>query len=488
MISFKEENSYSNILKRLSAFGGVQVFNILVSLLRGKFVAMFLGPVGMGISSLYASSLAPLQQICGLGLNLAMVKEISATKEEKPALRNVLTIVTRLILFTSILGVLACGLAAPVWSQITFGNHDHTIAYIWLSIFTGLSIGGAGLLAILQGLGEVKRLSKATLVGGLAGLFFGVPLYYFFGDGGIVPAMIILALSSFLFYLISYRLSTRELRRETEINSDINSSKLVKSLLSMGFILIVGALSGQVISYLINLYIRAFGSIEDVGLFQGANSITNQYTGIIMSSLALDYFPRLSACCKDNAKMREVVNRQTEIVMLVATPLIILLLLTAPLVIRILLTDSFLVITPLMRWMGMGMLIQALAFPLGYIYVAKDDRKAYIWMECVWANICWLACSIGFYHLFGLIGLGVSLVVRGMVDLIINFIVCYRRYGFSYSRDCSPAVIISLLLSIVAFGFSIPEGIISYVGMSALLIISALYSFRQLRGKLRKKE
>lgn len=488
MISFKEENSYSNILKRLSAFGGVQVFNILVSLLRGKFVAMFLGPVGMGISSLYASSLAPLQQICGLGLNLAMVKEISATKEEKAALRKVLTIVTRLILFTSILGVLACGLAAPVWSQITFGNHDHTIAYIWLSIFTGLSIGGAGLLAILQGLGEVKRLSKATLVGGLAGLFFGVPLYYFFGDGGIVPAMIILALSSFLFYLISYRLSTRELRRETEINSDINSSKLVKSLLSMGFILLVGALSGQVISYLINLYIRAFGSIEDVGLFQGANSITNQYTGIIMSSLALDYFPRLSACCKDNAKMREVVNRQTEIVMLVATPLIILLLLTAPLVIRILLTDSFLVITPLMRWMGMGMLIQALAFPLGYIYVAKDDRKAYIWMECVWANICWLACSIGFYHLFGLIGLGVSLVVRGMVDLIINFIVCYRRYGFSYSRDCSPAVIISLLLSIVAFGFSIPEGIISYVGMSALLIISALYSFRQLRGKLRKKE
>ena len=394
MISFKEENSYSNILKRLSAFGGVQVFNILVSLLRGKFVAMFLGPVGMGISSLYASSLAPLQQICGLGLNLAMVKEISATKEEKAALRKVLTIVTRLILFTSILGVLACGLAAPVWSQITFGNHDHTIAYIWLSIFTGLSIGGAGLLAILQGLGEVKRLSKATLVGGLAGLFFGVPLYYFFGDGGIVPAMIILALSSFLFYLISYRLSTRELRRETEINSDINSSKLVKSLLSMGFILLVGALSGQVISYLINLYIRAFGSIEDVGLFQGANSITNQYTGIIMSSLALDYFPRLSACCKDNAKMREVVNRQTEIVMLVATPLIILLLLTAPLVIRILLTDSFLVITPLMRWMGMGMLIQALAFPLGYIYVAKDDRKAYIWMECVWANICWLATKL----------------------------------------------------------------------------------------------
>ena len=488
MASFKEENSYSNILKRLSAFGGVQIFNIFVSLLRGKFVAMFLGPVGMGISSLYATSLAPLQQICGLGLNLAMVKEISANKDDESALRKVLSIATKLILFTSLLGVVACGLAAPLWSSVTFGNHDHTIPYLWLSIFTGLSIGGAGLLAILQGLGEVKRLSKATLVGGLAGLFFGVPLYYFFGDGGIVPAMIILSLSSFLFYFISYRLSTRQLRKENGPSADIDSSKLVKSLLSMGFILLVGALSGQVISYLINLYIREVGSIADVGLFQGANSITNQYTGLIMSSLALDYFPRLSACCKDDVKMKEVVNRQTEIVMLVATPLIILLLLTAPLIIRILLTDSFLVITPLMRWMGMGMLIQALAFPLGYIYVARDDRKAYIWMECVWANICWLACSIGFYHLFGLIGLGVSLVVRGAVDLILNFIICRRRYGFSYSRECITPVLLSLLFSILAFGCSIPEGAISYIGMAVILIISALYSFQKLRGKLRKQE
>ena len=39
-----KENSYRNILKRISTFGGVQLFNILVTLVRGKFVAMFLGP------------------------------------------------------------------------------------------------------------------------------------------------------------------------------------------------------------------------------------------------------------------------------------------------------------------------------------------------------------------------------------------------------------------------------------------------------------
>ena len=49
-----------------------------------------------------------------------------------------------------------------------------------------------------------------------------------------------------------------------------------------------GALSGQV-GFLINLFIRSAGSIDDVGLFQGANSITNQYMGMLFSVLA----PRL---------------------------------------------------------------------------------------------------------------------------------------------------------------------------------------------------
>ena len=46
------ENGYRSILKGTSIFGGVQIFQILINLIRGKFVAMFLGPAGMGAASL----------------------------------------------------------------------------------------------------------------------------------------------------------------------------------------------------------------------------------------------------------------------------------------------------------------------------------------------------------------------------------------------------------------------------------------------------
>ncbi len=60
-------------------------------------------------------------------------------------------------------------------------------------------------MAILQGMHAVKRLSVSSLVGATAGLVFGVPLYWLYGTDGIVPAMIILAFTTFVFYLISVR-------------------------------------------------------------------------------------------------------------------------------------------------------------------------------------------------------------------------------------------------------------------------------------------
>ena len=47
-------NSYSHILKYTSLFGGVQMLNILIGLVRNKLVAVLLGPAGMGLVALFS--------------------------------------------------------------------------------------------------------------------------------------------------------------------------------------------------------------------------------------------------------------------------------------------------------------------------------------------------------------------------------------------------------------------------------------------------
>lgn len=38
------------------------------------------------------------------------------------------------------------------------------------------------------------------------------------------------------------------------------------------------------------LFISNFGSLKDVGLYQAANSITNQYVGVVFAAMGADFF------------------------------------------------------------------------------------------------------------------------------------------------------------------------------------------------------
>ena len=292
MTKSKNENSYRSILKGISAFGGVQVFQILINLIRGKFVAMFLGPAGMGVSALFTTTATTIQQFSSLGLNLAIVKEVAASRDNPGSLSTALGVGRRLIYTTAFLGAIACLVLSRFLSRATFGW------FALLSLMIFFAVAGAGELSLLQGLHAVKRLSLASLVGASAGLLFGIPLYWLFGVSGIVPAMIILSLSTFIFYLHSVRSETKDCPGARFAWNE--HRPLVRKLIALGLLLMSTTLIGSLVNWLIATFIRANGSVDTVGLYQAANSLTNQYVGMVFAAMSLDYFPRLSAAPSDN--------------------------------------------------------------------------------------------------------------------------------------------------------------------------------------------
>ncbi len=478
----KDANSYRNILRGTSLFGGVQVFQVLINLIRGKLVALLLGPAGMGISALFASSATTIQRFASLGLNLAIVKETATKNEDPEALATTISVARRLITATAIVGCLICILFSPFLSRITFGNDSMTLQFILLGLVVGLTVAYNGKLSILQGIQEVKRISVASLVGGITGLVVGVPLYYFFGDDGIVPAMVVLALAMYLFYSFSLTKSIKL----PHIKFIWQSHKpIVKTLIVLGFLLMANDLILSLVQYLINIFIKSHGSTDTVGLYQAANSITNQYAGVVFTAMAMDYFPRLSKVVNDNIEMRSVVNRQSEIVALIITPASALLILTAPIVIRLLLTSEFLTITPLMRWMGLGILIRALTFPMGYIAFAKGNRKLFFWFEGILCNGMTLAYSCLFYYFFGLIGLGYALVADNLSCLILYYIVNRRLYNYRFSREAAMNMGLAILIAALVFCASLIQSAVwSYTIMTLLTLLSILYAVIFLRRKL----
>lgn len=483
----KDENSYRSILKGTSVFGGVQVFQILINMVRGKFVALFLGPDGMGVSALLTSATSTVQQFGSLGLNLAIVKEVAANRDRPETTATVLGVAKKLIYATALLGASVCIILSVPLNAFTFGSSEgNPVWFVFLSLMVFFSIAGSGQMAILQGMHAVKRLSVSSLVGATAGLVFGVPLYWLYGTDGIVPAMIILAFTTFVFYLISVRRELGGDKGNTRLVWSEHGA-LVKKLISLGMVLMAATLIGTITHYGIATFLRAFGSVETVGLYQAANSVTNQYVGMIISAMSLDYFPRLSAVAVDNRKVAEIANRQTEIVAFLTTPLIVLLILSAPAVIRILQSDAFLSVTPLMRWMGFGVLFRLIMFPLGYISYAKDNKRLYFWMEGIAFNLLTLVISLVFFTAFGLVGLGIGILVDSCISLCGYYVVNRHYYGFRYSRQSLKVMAYAAVCGGAALGSSmISSAWLSYTLMSLVLAISVAVAAVRLRTLLRK--
>lgn len=481
----KDENSYRSILKGTSFFGGVQVLQILITLVRGKFVAMFLGPEGMGISSLFTTSSNTLQRFSSLGLNLAIVKEVAAKSDNPDEIPSTLAVARKLITATSLAGALFCIVFAPLLSRITFGDTGMEWQFMLLGIVVGLTVAFNGKLSILQGFHEVKRISLASLVGGVTGLAVGVPLYYFFGTKGIVAAMIALAFAMYIFYSVSLRKTVKTPRAQFSWKAH---KPIVRKLMVLGLLLMTNDLLASLVQYLINIFINSQGSTDAVGLYQAANSITNQYSGMVFAAMAMDFFPRLSKAASDNRLMRDVVNRQSEIVAMIIAPATILLILTSPILTRILLTSEFLPVTPLMRWMGLGILFRALMVPMGYISFAKGNKKLFFWLEGIFCNILTLSLSYLFFKFYGLIGLGYALVADNAICLVVYYIVNHRMYGYSFSRGAFFYMAGALVLGTMAFASSMIESsATSYLLMGGTLALATIWSALSLKRKLHNR-
>lgn len=481
-----KENSYKSILKGTSMFGGVQVFQILINLVRGKFVAVLLGPDGMGIASLFTTSSNTIQKFASLGLNLAIVREMAENSRDKKSASAFIALCLRILAMTALLGALVCIIFASPLSRLTFGNTDMKWQFMLLGIAVAFGIASSGLLSILQGLHEVKQLSKASVVGGITGLVIGVPLYWLYGTRGIVPAMIALSAAMFVFYYASLR---KTAHIETFKGFTHRHTPIIKRMIGLGLILMASDLIGTSMTYALNLFISRLGSDYDLGLYQAANSATAQYSGMVFTAMAMDYFPRLTKAAHDNSLMHGIVNRQTEIVALIIAPAACLLIITAPLVIQVLFTKEFEPVLPLMRWMGLGITLRALLMPMAYITFAKDNKKVFFALEGVFGNVLTLTLSCLGFYLYGLIGLGFALVADNAICLIVYFIVNHRLYGYRFSHDAAKGISLAIIVTVICFLFSLlPDAIYAYSLMTVTCGASIAFVVKNLKKKLKTSD
>lgn len=481
-----QDSSYNQIVKATSLFGGVQVFSILIGIIRSKVIAVLLGTEGVGLIGLFQGTLTIIQTITSFGLSSSAVRYISEANgtNDENRIAIVIQTVRRWMWFTGMLGASITISLAPLLSKWTFGNENYTWSFVWLSVICLLVSISNGQNALLQGMRRLRLMAKSSLLGSTIGLITALPLYYFFGIDGIVPSLIVTAVFSLL---LSYYFSRQIISvdvvqtwRET-YHSGLDMSKL-------GFVIMFNGFMLAFVSYLVNLYISNKGGVSDVGLYRAGWTISTQYTALIFAAMGTDYFPRLSSVNHDNQKLREAVNQQSEIAILILGPMLVFLIGFAPLVVKLLYTSEFSSIVGLIRWSLAGMLFKSASWALSFVIVAKGENRMVIIIETI-SNVIVLGLNILGYTLWGLTGIGISFTLTYLAYFSLIFFVVNRRYNIVFDNPFWRVFLVQSVLLftvfIVTFFASLP---IVYLTTCVVGLISIYYSFVEMNKRIDLKE
>jgi O-antigen/teichoic acid export membrane protein len=480
------KTSYNQIVKSTGLIGGSEIVIIIIKIVKTKLVAILLGPLGVGISGLFDSTLGLVGTITKLGIGFSSIRDIAqaAGTNDIRRISRTLKVLRTWVWFTGILGLTTVVVFSKQLSIWSFGDQRHQISFIILSVVLLVMAISGGQLAILQGLRKISDLAKAKVFGVLMGLFVSIPLYYIYGIDGIIPAII---LNSLLALLISWYFSRKiniipvEMTIKEKFSGGIDMIKL-------GFFVVVSGLVSTGSLYLVRIVIAQKLGEESVGFFQASWSISTMYIASVLGAMATDYYPRLSAIINDKVQMSKLVNEQTEMALLIAGPLIVGMIGFVHLIILVLYSNKFLPAVPMLEWQLAGTFVKVISWPLGFVLLALGKGNKFVISEALYFASYLLLIYVGWDFLFLEVA-GTAFLVAYIIYLAYVLYECRKLIMFSYSRI--NFIILGVTSVLVIFSFMSSRFITSpdsHFVSGVILIVSIVFSYFLLKKIISFKE
>jgi enterobacterial common antigen flippase len=460
--------SYHQILKSSVVVGGASFINILLGVIRTKVLAVLLGPGGVGVLGIYNSVVQTASALAGLGIGRSGVRQIAEASADGDAPRSARAAAATLR-WSLLLGVVgACSvilLRVPIAHFMS--QHATSNEIGWLGIAVAAAVISAGQLAVIQGTRHVRFLAEQTVVGAALGTLVSIPIVYHYGPGGVlwvVIAVALIGLASSWFYMRKVPLSIVALRWQDYWLEG-------RTLIKLGSILMMTGLLSTGTLLLVRTYVMRHVGEAATGYFQAAFAVSVIYLDFILQSMAADFYPRLTAAGRDHHACNRLINEQLEIALLMAAPLVLGMLAFSQVVIHLLYSRSFEPACELLRWQMLGNLLKVTAWPIGFIFLAKNQGMRFFACELLWNSTYFGIIFFGLNR-FGLIITGTAFFTAYAVLLIWTLVWAGRSTGFRPSRNNQVLLLTfasgCALIFLLSRGGSSPR----YYALSGLIVLA----------------
>lgn len=459
-----EHKSYSRILKSSSLIGGAQGINMLIGMVRIKIVALLIGPVGIGLVETYRSIVQLVSAVSGLGLQSSAVRDIAVAvgNGDRQQIGRIVLTLRRMYWLTGGVGFLCVALLSKKLSLITFSNTDHIVEIAAVGVTVLFANVQGGQMALLQGMRRIDYLARLNVTGVFAGSIISVGLYLWLGMRGIVPAIISLGLIQLI---VSWWFARKVVVPKVEM-SWRESFREAGGMVRLGLAFMWSGALTMGVAYATRAVIAREIDLIAVGIFSAAYSLSGLIVNFVLGAMGADYYPGLAAVNTDHGRMRNLVNQQTEIGLLLALPGLLATMAFAPWAIRIFYTADFWQASDLLQWFALGCLGRVISWPLGFIVLAKEASALFAVTQTLFNLIHMLLIVLGLTFL-GIEGVAVAFALLYSITTVVNLVISKYMIDFSWSRGVWSLLGIMFPVIAVVFiaGKFLPEITASIIGL-----------------------
>jgi PST family polysaccharide transporter len=472
------QKSYQQILKSSALIGGSTAFNMVFSIVRTKAMALLLGPTGVGLLGIYTSIADLVRNLAGLGINSSGVRQIAEAVGSGDTERIACTVTTlrRVALYSGSVGALLLVLLCKPVSWLTFRDYEHAGAIALLALVAFFLDISEAQKALVQGVRRIADLARMNILGALYGTVFSIAIVYFWREKGVVPSLICVAAMSIVTSWWYARKVRVEAIRVTWAKAFAEASELVK----LGVVFMASGLATVGAAYVVRLLVLRDLGLKEAGFYQAAWGLAGICISFILQAMGADFYPRLTAIVSRKEECNRLVNEQVEVGFLMAGPAILGALSLAPLAIMLFYSEKFGGAVEILRWLCLGMFLRVLTWPMGFIILAKGERRIFFWSE-VLTSAGYVGLVWGGIKLFGLAGTGMAFFALNVLNAGVVYYIVGRLTGFSWSGQNRKLALVFIPLLGIVFGswYLLPRVAAAVLG-TALTLPAGYFSMRTL--------
>jgi len=360
-----------SLLKNTILLSFSDLILLIISGIRGKYLALTIGPNGIGTFAILSSFVQFLSSFNSAWLQTGFTKLLAEFKTDE---KNKIKIYSLSITISLVLSILTIILFFIFLDDISlyFLNDEVDLTLSQIFIFSIFNFSTKQLL--ISGLQGLFRFKQIVIYKLWSAVFEFVLLLLMINYWGITGFFLSLAITSVLSTFLILRNVHGFLGGKLLFPSrgDIIFDK-IKKFAFVNFLLTIISYSFLVIQRKLLL---DYKGLEDVGLYSVATSIVN-YISLFARSASMQFFPSVSEVISTKEKNSNLI-KFIDFTLLSQLPIAIILILFSDFFIKIMYADSFLLISALLYLFAFNAVLSSLADSLQTFVVAQEKLNAHV--------------------------------------------------------------------------------------------------------------